>query len=294
MAGAPSIAEAVDHYLWVCRVERNLAENTVQAYGRDLSHLVAFLEDRGVTAPGEIDTAVLADWMVALANRGLKPRTVARYRVSARQLFRFMVDEQLIPDNPAERLDAPKVGRRLPATLSEAQVEALLAAPDRSTPLGKRDAAMIELLYATGLRVSELVGLRKAARHDGWLVVRGKGGKDRLVPFGDAAGATLDAYLASRDDDSPWMFLTGRGGPMTRQNFWERLRRYAALAGVKGKVSPHVVRHAFATHLVEHGADLRAVQAMLGHADLSTTEIYTHVAQERLRQVHGAHHPRGA
>lgn len=294
MPPSPAMDEALDHYLWRCRVERNLSENTLVAYGRDLGDLVAFLRRRGLEHPDTVDTAVLADWMVALANRGLQPRTVARYRVSARQFFRFLVEEQLIADNPAEPLDAPKVGRRLPATLSEPQVEALLAAPDRGTPLGRRDAAMIELLYATGLRVSELVLLRRSALHDGWIVVRGKGGKDRLVPFGDAAGQAIAAYLARRSDLDPWLFLSSRGGPMTRQNFWERLRRYAMRAGVRGKVSPHVLRHAFATHLVQHGADLRSVQAMLGHADLSTTEIYTHVAQERLRRVHGAHHPRGA
>lgn len=293
MPPAPAIDESLDHYLWMCRVERNLAENTLTAYGRDLGDLVAFLGRREIQRPQDVDSAVLADWMVALANRGLKPRTVARYRVSARQFFRFLVDEQLIEDNPADRLGAPHVGRRLPSTLSEAQVEALLAAPDRDTPLGRRDGAMIELLYATGLRVSELVNLRKSALHDGWLVVRGKGGKDRLVPFGDAAGRAVGAYMARRTDDAPWVFLSSRGGPMTRQNFWGRLRKYAGLAGVRGKVSPHVLRHAFATHLVQHGADLRAVQAMLGHADLSTTEIYTHVAQERLRRVHGDFHPRG-
>lgn len=293
MPPTPTLDAALDHYLWMCRVERNLTENTLQAYGRDLSDLVAFLGRRGVESPQGVDAALLADWMVALANRGLKPRTVARYRVSARQFFRFLLDEHILAENPASRLGAPRVGRRLPATLSEPQVEALLAAPDRDTPLGRRDGAMIELLYATGMRVTELVTLRRAALHDGWLVVRGKGGKDRLVPFGDAAGRAVDAYLGRRADDAPWVFLSSRGGPMTRQNFWDRLRRYAALAGIRGKVSPHVLRHAFATHLVQHGADLRAVQAMLGHADLSTTEIYTHVAQERLRQVHGAHHPRG-
>lgn len=294
MAPGTTIDDALEHYLWVCRVERNLAENTVQAYGRDLSSLSAFLVRAGVVDPQSVEPSMLSDWIVSLSDRGLKSRTIARYRVSARQFFRFLVDEQILADSPAERLDAPRVGRRLPSTLSERQVEALIAAPDRSTPLGKRDAAMIELLYATGLRVTELVTLRLAARHDGWLVVRGKGGKDRLVPYGDTAGHALDVYLRTREDEAPWMFITNRGKPMTRQNFWERLRRYAGLAGVRGKVSPHVLRHAFATHLVQHGADLRAIQAMLGHADLSTTEIYTHVAQERLRRMHGAHHPRGA
>jgi integrase/recombinase XerD len=168
-----------------------------------------------------------------------------------------------------------------------------LAAPDKSQPLGLRDAAMIELLYATGLRVSELVGLRQDQWHDGWVIVTGKGGKDRLVPYGDQAKAIVERYLQSRTKPSSTLFLSIRGTAMTRQNFWARLKVYAKAAGVRRKVSPHTLRHAFATHLLDHGADLRAVQAMLGHADISTTEIYTHVARERLRHLHGEHHPRG-
>ncbi len=290
---ATDLADALDHFLWTRRVERGQAENTLQAYGRDLSDLVRWLGARGVSRAEAVDTALLADWMVALADRGLKPRTVARYRVSARQFFGFLLEEGVVDDNPADRLDAPGAARRLPDTLSERQVVALLAAPNRDTAIGRRDGAMLELLYATGLRVSELVNLRRSAWHDGWLVVRGKGGKDRLVPYGDVAGAAVRSYLATREDDVPWLFTTSRGKPMSRQNFWLRVQRYAVSAGIHGKVSPHVVRHAFATHLVMHGADLRAVQAMLGHADLSTTEIYTHVAQERLRRVHAEHHPRG-
>jgi integrase/recombinase XerD len=285
--------DAMDHFLWTMRVERGLATNTLSAYGRDLSDLAAWLSSRDIVDVHDVETAHLAGWMVSLADRGLKPRSAARYRVAMRRLFAFLVAEGELDINPAELIGAPKLGRKLPSTLSEAQVEALLAAPDRGTAIGIRDGAMLELLYATGLRVSELVGLRRVAWRDGWLIVRGKGGKERLVPYGDVAGRAVQAYMASRNDKLPWIFLSSRRGPMTRQNFWARVRRYATIAGVSGKVSPHVLRHAFATHLIEHGADLRAIQAMLGHADLSTTEIYTHVAQARLRKVHAEHHPRG-
>lgn len=285
---------AIEGFLAVCRVERGLADNTLEAYHRDLGSLRRFLVQRGVDRPDRVASADLAAWMVDLADRGLAASTRARHRVAMRRLFSFLVAERLLQDDPATIIDAPRTGRPLPAVLTEAQVTALLSAPDRSTWAGARDAAMLELLYATGLRVTELVRLPKSARHDGFLVVRGKGGKERLVPYGDQADAALDAWLRRREDqDSPWIFVSNRGRPMSRQNFWQRLRRYALVAGMRGKVSPHVLRHAFATHLLTHGADLRAVQAMLGHADISTTEIYTHIANERLRQLHAAHHPRG-
>lgn len=288
------LAWAVDGFLASCRVERGLADNTLEAYHRDLLDLRAFLHRRGRSRPDQVQPEDLAAWMVALADRGLAASSRARHRVAARRLFRFLLDEGLVPTDPTTLLEAPRRRRHLPAVLSEAQVEALLAAPPRESWAGCRDRAMLELLYATGLRVSELVKLPRSARHDGYLVVRGKGGKERLVPYGDRAAAALDAWQDRRGDpDSPWAFVNNRGRPMTRQNFWERLRRYALQAGVRGKVSPHVLRHAFATHLLAHGADLRAVQAMLGHADISTTEIYTHVANERLRQLHAMHHPRG-
>ena len=210
-----------------------------------------------------------------------------------RQLFKFLVDEGLLETSPAELISAPRTPRRLPGTLNESEVTAILAAPDRSQPLGLRDAAMIELLYATGLRVSELVGLRSDQWHDGWIIVTGKGGKDRLVPYGDQAKAAVERYLRARNKPSAHLFLSVRGTPMTRQNFWARLKAHVRTAGVRRNVSPHTLRHAFATHLLENGADLRAVQAMLGHADISTTEIYTHVARERLRALHETHHPRG-
>ncbi len=284
---------AVDGFLSWCRAERGLSENTMDGYSRDLMRLRSFLEQRGVHTANAVTQSHLSDWLLDLHQAGLAATSIARHRVAMRQLFKFLVDEGLLQANPSELIRAPRIPRKLPGTLNQAEVVSLLSAPDRTTAIGLRDAAMIELLYATGLRVSELVGLRRDQWHDGWVVVTGKGGKDRLVPYGDQAGGTVLAYMRTRQDAHPAMFLTNRGGPMTRQNFWTRLKTYVRAAGVKGSVSPHTLRHAFATHLLAHGADLRAVQAMLGHADISTTEIYTHVARERLRKLHATHHPRG-
>jgi len=284
---------AVDGFLSWCRAERGLSENTLDGYSRDLSRLCFFLKGRGVTAPTDVSQTVLSAWLVDLHDSGLAAASIARHRVAMRQLFKFLRDEGILVANPAELLSAPRIPRKLPGTLTEPEVSAILAAPNRSTPLGLRDAAMLALLYATGLRVSELCKLDRSQWHDGWVMVTGKGGKDRLVPYGDQAGAAVAAYMATRADMLQPMFLTVRGSAMTRQNFWSRLKTYVKQAGVRGQVSPHTLRHAFATHLLVHGADLRAVQAMLGHADISTTEIYTHVARERLRHLHSAHHPRG-
>jgi len=284
---------AIEGFLNWCRAERGLSENTLDGYSRDLSRLGQYLTGRGVSGPEAVTQAVLSDWLVSLHDHGLAASSIARHRVAMRQLFKFLVDEALIPDNPSLLISAPRIPRKLPATLTEEQVGAILRAPDRSKALGLRDGAMLELLYATGLRVSELVKLRRHQWHDGWIVVTGKGGKDRLVPYGDSAKLAVERYLSTRIDTSDAMFITNRGSAMTRQNFWTRLNTYVQQAGVRGHVSPHTLRHAFATHLLVHGADLRAVQAMLGHADISTTEIYTHVARERLRQLHAQHHPRG-
>ena len=284
---------AVEGFLNWCRAERGLSENTLDGYSRDLTRLSSFLRIRGITDPVQVTQQVLSDWLVSLHDDGLAASSIARHRVAMRQLFKFLVDEALLKDNPSVLISAPRIPRKLPATLSEPQVTAILKAPDRATPLGLRDAAMLELLYATGLRVSELVKLKRHQWHDGWIVVTGKGDKDRLVPYGDSAKVAVEQYLATRIDTSEAMFLTIRGGAMSRQNFWTRLNTYVKRAGVRGHVSPHTLRHAFATHLLVHGADRRAVQAMLGHADISTTEIYTHVARERLRALHAEHHPRG-
>ena len=260
---------------------------------RDLGRLRQFLGRRGITTPQAVGREDLSDWIRDLHSRGLAQRTIARHRVAMRQLFQFLVEERILEADPSALVRAPKLPRRLPGTLSEAEVGRLLAAPDRSTTIGRRDAAMLELLYATGLRVSELVGLRRDQWHDGWIIVQGKGGKERLIPYGDRAGSLVLRLIAEQGEGQTYIFLNNRGTAMTRQNFWTRIKHYARVADIRNKVSPHTLRHAFATHLLSHGADLRSVQAMLGHADISTTEIYTHVANERLRRLHAEHHPRG-
>ncbi len=291
-----SLLNAVEGFLSVGRTERMLSPHTIAAYARDLAELVGTLAELGVVAPAQVQAAHIDAWLQGLSARGLSARSVARHRSAGRQLFAWLLEEGALEANPAERSPSPKLGRRLPHSLGPDQVDALLAAPDRSAAIGLRDAAMLELLYATGLRVSELVNLRWSSWRTGWLVIRGKGGKERLVPYGDRAEATVLAWQALQQQAGtlgPYVFPTDRGAPMSRQNMWLRVRHNAVLAGILGKLSPHTLRHAFATHLLERGADLRAVQTMLGHADLSTTEIYTHVARHRLREAHARYHPRG-
>lgn len=287
---------AIAGFLAWIRGERALSANTRSAYAADLTRVARWMGAEGRDDPAGVTHADLAAYLVALADAGLDPRSVNRHRSAIRQLFRWMVAENLAADDPSLLIAAPRFGRRVPAVFSEAQVETLLAAPDELDPLGIRDRAMIELMYATGLRVTELVTLPLRAVHldGGFLRVKGKGNKERLVPLGDVARDQLLRYLREvRPPGDGAVFLSRRGTPMTRQNFWERLVRYARLAGLRGKVSPHVLRHSFATHLLNHGADLRVVQAMLGHADISTTQIYTHVTRERLKAVHAEFHPRG-
>ena len=284
--------------LWL---EDGLSQNTLAAYRRDLVAYAAWLKkarSRELTAaePADID-AYLAHRFAARA----KPRTAARYTASLRRFYRFLAREKLIGADPTLYLDTPKLPRPLPKVLSEADVESLLAAPDIDTVAGLRDRAMIETLYATGLRVSELVGLKllNLDLNAAVLRVTGKGGKDRLVPLGEEAVHWLSRYLKEsrptllNGRKCAEVFVTARGAGMTRQAFWHLLRRGALKAGIAKPLSPHTLRHAFATHLLAHGADLRAVQMLLGHADISTTQIYTHVARERLKQLHSRHHPRG-
>ncbi|MGD2114847.1 MAG: site-specific tyrosine recombinase XerD [Acidobacteriota bacterium] len=288
----------VDRYLDHLAVERGLSANTITAYRRDLERLGEALEEAGrdVLSARPAD---LAAHVRALRRAGLSPRSVARALSSARGFFAHLVVEGERADDPAVDLDAPKLLGRLPKVLSEDQVEALLEAPDTTTELGLRDRAMIETLYATGLRVSELVGLTlgQLRLDQGILVAFGKGSKERIVPVGESAERWLGRYFREarpaleRDRRSEAVFLSRLGSGMTRQAFWQNLKRHARRAGVRD-VSPHVLRHSFATHLLEHGADLRAVQMMLGHADVSTTQIYTHIHQERLRSLYDRFHPR--
>jgi integrase/recombinase XerD len=299
---AVELDRAVDHYLDHLKVERGLSVHTLDGYGRDLSRLLRSLAERGRLTADAVTTADLTDHLIELAEARLSPRSRARALVAIRGLFRHLVAERWLSADPTELIDAPKVVRRLPGVLGEEAVARLLATPPRDRPRGIRDAAMLELLYATGMRVSELVGLPvgDANLNAGFVRVTGKGKKTRLVPLGNAAREAIERYLAEVRPgwvgaDEGAMFVTERGRRMTRQGFWKLLRGYARAAGVRlpsGEVSPHKLRHSFATHLVEHGADMRAVQAMLGHADIVTTEVYTHVSRARLIEEHRRAHPR--
>jgi integrase/recombinase XerD len=279
-----------------------LARNTLDGYRRDLSGFAAWLTGASGTAlldaaPADLQRHLA--WQVE--SRKARPRTTGRLVSALKRFYRFALEEGLRNDDPTVDLEAPRIGRSLPKSISEAEVEALLAAPDVATAQGLRDRAMLETLYASGLRVSELVGLKtvQASLEMGVVRILGKGAKERITPLGEEAVDWVARYqreargqlLGARKSDA--LFVTARGGPMTRQAFWSLVKRYARVAGIRGAVSPHTLRHAFATHLINHGADLRVVQLLLGHADISTTQIYTHVARERLKSLHRKHHPRG-
>jgi integrase/recombinase XerD len=289
---------ALDRWLDGLAVERGLARNSIDAYRRDLLRLHDDLSGRAGIDPLAADAAALASHLRALRRSGLSPRSIRRALSACRGFYAHLVEEGERPENPAATLLPPRRLRELPRVLSEAEVEALLAAPDPATPLGLRDKAMLELLYATGLRVSELVGLTlgQLRMDQGFLTAFGKGSKERIVPVGEAAEAWVTRYLRvarpllarGRPEQ---VFLNHRGARLTRQGFWKILGGHGRAAGVR-QVSPHVLRHSFATHLLEHGADLRAVQMMLGHADISTTQIYTHIHQQRLRSLYDRFHPR--
>jgi len=290
----------VDRFLDALWIEDGLAANTLAAYRRDLELYAGWLErERGGTIAATQETDLLA--YAAHRHAGSRATSANRRLTVFKRFFRWALRERLIEADPTLRLRNARQPMRLPKTLSEAQVEALLAAPAVATPLGLRDRAMLELLYASGLRVSELVTIKtvQVGLAEGALRVTGKGGKERLVPFGEEAHGWLTRYLTEGrgaildGQASEALFVTARGGAMTRQMFWKLVKRHALAAGIDAPLSPHTLRHAFATHLLNHGADLRAVQMLLGHADISTTTIYTHVARERLRALHAQHHPRG-
>ena len=296
-AGALSETDArdVDAFCDALWLEDGLAKNTLESYRRDLTQLAAFLKGRGLAQARE------ADLYAFLGARRGKATSAARMLSSLKRFYRHALRERRIGADPTLRLDPPKRVPRFPKTLSEADVEALLAAPDAGTARGLRDRAMLEVLYASGLRVSELVALKtfEANLDAGVVRVLGKGAKERLVPLGEEAVAWVQKYLAEsrptllKKRSSNALFVTDRGAGMTRQAFWHLLGRYGRRAIPGKRLSPHVLRHAFATHLLNHGADLRVVQMLLGHADISTTQIYTHVARERLKALHAKHHPRG-
>ena len=280
-----ALLDAFCDALWL---EDGLSKNTISAYRADLSQLADFLKRDFLTAEEK-------DLFAFLASRKGKSSSAARRVSTLKRFYQYLLRERRVTSDPTLKLDPPKRTPRFPKTLSEADVEALLAAPDTGTPFGLRDRAMLETLYATGLRVSELVALKtfEANLDAGVVRVLGKGSKERLVPLGEEAVHWIGLYLKSRSSASDALFLSSRGKGMTRQAFWQLLRRYGRRAIPGKKLSPHVLRHAFATHLINHGADLRVVQMLLGHADISTTQIYTHVARERMKALHAKHHPRG-
>ena len=290
----------VETFLDALWMEQGLSANTLAAYRADLKGVAAWLGARGRTlmSAGRDD---LLGYLAERVRRNARPRTTARLLSSLRRFYQYQVREGRLRDDPSALIDTPKLGRPLPKALSEAEVELLLHAPDTEEDLGLRDRAMLELMYASGLRVSELVGLEVTQLNlrQGVVRVVGKGDKERLVPLGEEAAAWLERYLRQarpallHGRSSVSLFVTQRGAAMTRQAFWHLIKRHARAVGVKSDLSPHTLRHSFATHLLNHGADLRVVQMLLGHHNLSTTQIYTHVARERLKRVHAAHHPRG-
>jgi len=295
---APSTDDRIQDYLAHLAVERNLSPRSVESYGRDLGQFADWLTEQGF-ALDQVDRARLRNYLGARRDHGLSGRSAARALSALRGFFRYLTATGALPADPTRDLQSPGLWRTIPRALTGDEIESLLAAPDTARPIGLRDRAMLETLYATGLRVSELVGLTvdRLRLDPGFVIVIGKRDKERLVPIGQAAMSWTEKYLHEARPKldrqrRPELFLNHRGGRLTRQGFWKILRGHGATAGIRSPLSPHVVRHSFATHLVENGADLRAVQMMLGHASLTTTEIYTHVARERLRRLYDEKHPR--
>lgn len=290
----------MDEFLTYLELERNLSSHTLEAYARDLKDFQTFLQKEGGITPEEAGTEDILLFLEELKRRGLSSRTLARKLSALKSFYRFLELEERIEHNPLLLIEGPRLPRNLPKVLSVEEVERLLSAPDLSTPQGLRDRAMLETLYATGMRVSELVRLTFAQLNlsAGFVRIFGKGKRERLVPLGDLAREYLERYLREArpllcgGKETPYVFLNRKGDPLTRQRFWQIIRDYARRAGITREISPHVLRHSFATHLLQGGADLRSVQMMLGHASLSTTQIYTHLHLRNLRAVHEKHHPR--
>ena len=288
----------IDGYLAYLRDVRRMSPNTVESYARDLAALAAFAEKRQLD-PAALDRRDLEAFVRGLMASGLSPRSTARAVACVRGFYKFLAVEQRRESSPADDLRAPRAWAALPKFLDLDEVDRLLAEPDVTTPRGLRDKALISVLYATGLRVSELISLKATNLHlrEGYLTCIGKGDKERIVPIGQEAADWVQKYLAEArptlvPKSSPWLFVNARGGPLSRVGFWKLLKEYGLKAGITRNISPHVLRHSFATHLLDRGADLRAIQMMLGHADLSTTQIYTHVLEARLRSVYDRFHPR--
>ena len=299
----PSVAPdaLVDQYLNYLRVEKGLAAQTIEAYSRDLTRYLDFLHRNEAHVIAQTDASMILRHLIELRSQGLGPRSRARHLVALRGFYRFCFQERILSEDPSRMVDLPKIGFKLPDVLSVEEIHLLLQSPDPSSLQGIRDAAMLELLYAAGLRVSELIGVRvpDVNLEAGFVRVTGKGSKQRLVPIGQYAREKTLIYLQNarsrllHGQSSVYMFIGRQGKPLTRQGFWKLLKRYGRRTGIEKRLTPHSFRHSFATHLLEGGADLRAVQIMLGHVDISTTQIYTHVANDQLKQTHRKFHPRG-
>jgi len=297
----PELDTLADQYLNYLLIEKGLSEKTLESYGSDMSMYLSFLEENKIINISDADTPVILKHLISMRDAGLGARSRARHLVTIRGFYRFLVQEKLLKHDPTRLIDLPKSGLKLPDVLSVEEVKLLLSIPDTKTSKGSRDAAMIELLYAAGLRVSELINLKlqDVNMEAGFVRVFGKGSKERVVPIGLFAKKKIDDYLKIarplilKDIVSRYLFVARAGKPMTRQGFWKLIKRHALKAGFNKKITPHSLRHSFASHLLEGGADLRAVQLMLGHVDISTTQIYTHVAREHLKKIHEKFHPRG-
>lgn len=290
----------IDRFLAYITVEKGLSPNTLEAYSHDLQNFRDYLSAQSIEALGDVRAAAILGYLIHLRNQGLASKSRARHLVTLRVFFRFLHQGKYIPRDPAALIELPKSGLHLPGVLSLDDIQSLMAAPDKSRPVGLRDAAMLELLYAAGLRVSELILLRvmDLNREAGFVRVCGKGGKERVVPIGQTALRVVGDYIRNarpvllKKVTSEFLFVARQGRPMSRQGFWKLLKKYASRADIRHPVSPHTLRHSFASHLLEGGADLRVVQTMLGHADIATTQIYTHVSAERLKTIHRRFHPR--
>jgi len=290
-----------DQYVNYLVFEKGLSEKTIESYSSDLVRHFEFLKQKGVKKIADADTPLILKHLIALRDAGLGSKSCARHLITLRGFYRFLVQEKVIEYDPVRLIDLPKSGLKLPDVLNVKEINLLLNMPDTGKPLGKRNAAMLELLYAAGLRVSELVNLKflDVNLEACFVRVLGKGSKERVVPIGVYAKEKIDDYINTarplllKNRISKYLFVARAGKPMTRQGFWKLLKQYAQQANIKKKITPHSIRHSFASHLLEGGADLRTVQVMLGHVDISTTQIYTHIAREHLRQMHEKYHPRG-
>jgi len=293
--------QILDQYLHYLIIEKGLSKNTIEAYRHGLTRFFDHLKRRGIQEIESIGKFDIRGFLLALKGKGLSTKTVVRDLVAIRTFFQFLIQEEILEANPVEEIESPKMAKTLPEILTLKEVEQLLEQPDLHTSLGVRDRAMLEVLYATGMRVSELVQLpaHQVNLESGYVVIYGKGAKERMVPLGSEAMKRVILYLQTarprlaKGRESPFLFINRSGRGMSRQQFWKSIKTYGLKAGLRKRITPHLLRHSFASHLLERGADLRSVQMMLGHVDISTTQIYTHVTGERLKKIHQRYHPRG-